>query len=129
MRFDEKARENIEAAERLLSRSDDGLADPLANASASRSYYAAYQAVADCAQQVGVEFDSRGANYYVHDRLPALAFHRRIIDLDEREALAWLYGLRVKADYAGEHVDNDEASEAADVARRIVRRLVGLEAA
>jgi hypothetical protein len=54
-------------------------------------------------------------------------FHRRLIDLDEREALSWLYGLRVKADYAGEHVDNDEASEAAEVARRLVQRLVGLE--
>lgn len=127
MRFDEKARENMEAADRLLSRSEDGLADPLANASASRAYYAAYQAVADCAQQAGLAFDSRGANYYVHDKLPAVAFHRRIIDLDEREALAWLYGLRVKADYAGERVDNDEASEAAEVARRLVQRLVGLE--
>jgi hypothetical protein len=126
MRFDEKARENIEAAERLLSRSEDGLADPLANASASRAYYAAYQAVADCAQQAGIEFDSRGADYYVHDKLPAVAFHRQIIDLDGREDLSWLYGLRVKADYADEHVDNDEASEAADVARRLVQKLVGL---
>jgi len=127
MRFDEKARENMEAAERLLSRSEDGLSDPLANASASRAYYAAYQAVADCAQHVGIEFDSRDASYYVHDKLPAVAFHRRIIDLDEREDLSWLYGLRVKADYADEHVDDDEASEAADVARRLVGRLVGLE--
>lgn len=126
MRFDEKARENLEAAGRLLSRSEDGLADPLTNASASRAYYAAYQAVADCAQQAGVEFDSRDINYYVHDRLPAVAFHRRIIDLDEREDLSWLYGLRVKADYAAEHVDHDEASEAAEVARQLVQRLVGV---
>ncbi|HWO18445.1 MAG TPA: HEPN domain-containing protein [Kofleriaceae bacterium] len=126
MRFDEKARENMEAADRLLSRSEDGLAEPLANASASRAYYAAYQAVANCAQEAGVEFNSRGANYYVHDKLPSLAFHRRIIDLDEREALSWLYGLRIKADYADEHVANDEASEAAEIARRLVQRLVGL---
>jgi len=127
MRFDEKARENIEAADRLLSRSEDGLSDPLANASVSRAYYAAYHAVADCAQQSGVAFDSREANYYVHDKLPAMAFHRQIIGLDECEDLSWLYGLRVKADYAEEYVDNEEASEAAEVARQLVQRLVGPE--
>ena len=129
MRFDEKARENLEAADRLLSRSEDGMADPLTNASASRAYYAAYQAVADYAQRMGLEFDSRGSNYYVHDRLPVMAFHRRILHLQEREDLAWLYGLGVKADYAGEHVDHEEASAAAGIARQLVYRLVGLEGA
>jgi hypothetical protein len=94
---------------------------------ASRAYYAAYLAIADCAQQAGIEFDSRDVNYYVHYRFPDLAFHRRIISIDERDDLSWLYGLRAKADYAEDQVHIDEASEAADVARRLVQKLVGME--
>jgi hypothetical protein len=50
VRFDEKARENLEAAERLLP-DEDGLIDALSNASASRAYYAAYLAIADTARR------------------------------------------------------------------------------
>ena len=40
MRFDEKARENLEAVDRLLP-DDTGDREPLLNAAASRAYYAA----------------------------------------------------------------------------------------
>src|SRR4051812_9262322 len=46
MRLEEKAIENLEAAERLLDTRDGDL-EPLNNAAASRAYYAAYAAVAD----------------------------------------------------------------------------------
>jgi hypothetical protein len=73
MRFDDKARENLEAVERLLARSDDGEVEPLSSAAAARAYYAAYLAVADRAQRGGLRFDSREANYYRHDTLPGRA--------------------------------------------------------
>jgi len=41
MRLDEKAKESLEAIERLFTRSDDGEVEPLSNAAASRAYYAA----------------------------------------------------------------------------------------
>lgn len=52
MEFDEKARENLEAVERLRP-SDDGSLLCLANAVANRAYYAAYHAVAHVAQPRG----------------------------------------------------------------------------
>jgi hypothetical protein len=69
MRLDEKARENLEAVERLVS-TGDGNCLPLSNAAASRAYYAAYLAVADRAQRDGRVFDSARSDYYRHDTLP-----------------------------------------------------------
>lgn len=62
MRFDEKARENLEAASRLLP-TEDGLVDALTNASASRAYYSAYLAVADSAQRRRRGFTDRDGIY------------------------------------------------------------------
>lgn len=57
--LDEKARENLEAAERLLQ--DDEGRECLPNAVANRAYYAAYLAVAHVAQRSSLPFtDSRG---------------------------------------------------------------------
>ena len=70
VRLDEKARENLEAADRLLTTDADL---PLCNAAASRAYYAAYQAVADRAQENGVSFTGEAVDYYRHDSLPSLA--------------------------------------------------------
>jgi hypothetical protein len=97
MRLNEKARESLQAAERLLDTAD-GEIEALMNAAASRAYYAAYQAVVDCAIQDGRPMEP-GAAHYRHDTLPDRAFQWRILNEDLREELTWLQGLRVKADY------------------------------
>jgi hypothetical protein len=50
MRLNEKAKESLQAAERLLDTAD-GEIEALMNAAASRAYHAADQAVVDCAIQ------------------------------------------------------------------------------
>ena len=122
MRLDEKARENMEAAERLLSTVGGDLV-PLANAAASRAYYAAYLTIADLAQRDRRAFDSSLSEYYRHDTLPNNAFHWALIDDELREDLTWLRDLRVKADYWEDQVSQEEASEAATVATRFVALL------
>lgn len=124
MRFDEKARESLEAVERLLSRSDDGVLEPLSNAAASRAYYAAYLAVADRAQLDGVRFDSRDEHYYRHDTLPEHARAWGILSEDTSDDLVFLRDLRVKADYFEDMVHYDEASEAQTVATGLVSSLL-----
>lgn len=122
MRFDEKARENLEAAERLLP-GEEGLTDALSNAAASRAYYAAYLAIADTAQRIRRGFTDRDTTYYRHDTLPDDAFAWRILDEDRRDDLRWLRDLRIKADYFEDQVTLAEASEAYDVARHILEML------
>lgn len=119
MRFDEKARENLEAAERLLP-DEDGTRDALANASASRAYYAAYLAVADAAQRSHRSFTDRDGTYYRHDSLPDDAVRWRLLDVRQRGVLRWLHGLRLKADYFEDQVSFEEASRACDGARTIL---------
>jgi hypothetical protein len=48
--------------------------------------------------------------------------------VDRKEDLEWLQGLRVKADYLADHVDLEEASQAAEVAEQLVAELLGPEA-
>jgi uncharacterized protein (UPF0332 family) len=122
MRLDEKAKENLEAVERLVS---TGAGDvlPLCNAAASRAYYAAYLAVADRAQQERRRFDSTQSEYYRHDTSPDNAQRWTILDADLRDDLSWLRDLRVKADYWEDQVSYEEASEAASVAERFVALL------
>jgi uncharacterized protein (UPF0332 family) len=124
MRLDEKARENLEAIDRLLTRSDDGCVEPLSNAAASRAYYAAYQAVADCAQRDGLAFDSKEPRYYRHDTLPDRALDWGVLSDDSRDDLSRLRDLRVKADYYEDQVHYDEASEAAAMAQQLVVSLL-----
>ncbi len=119
MRFDEKARENAEAAELLLTAPEM----PLPNTAASRAYYAAYLAVADRAQLEHVAFDSSQADYYRHDTLPDQAVRWGILDEDSGDDLRWLRDLRVKADYWEDQVSLEEASEASEAADKIVGRL------
>jgi uncharacterized protein (UPF0332 family) len=122
VRFDEKARENLEAAERLLPDDESGELEALLNAAASRAYYAAYLAVADRAQLRGAPFtDDR--RYYRHDTLPRDAVEWGIIDWDEREVLETLLSWRIKADYREDQVERDEASQALDHARSLMTRL------
>ncbi len=117
--FDGKARENLEAVERLLP-DDSGELDALSNAAASRAYYAAYLAVAHAAQRSRRDFTHDDRDYYRHDRLPEDAHQWGLVDADGSDDLRWLYGLRVKADYFEDHVSLEEASQAFDVAKRLV---------
>lgn len=127
MRLDEKARENVEAAERLLGGDSDGETwmMPLHNAAASRAYYAAYQAVADRAQAEGIQFDDREGRYYHHRTLPGTAVGWRILERDQADALLWLFELRVKADYEEDDVGLSEAARASRMARELVDSLLG----
>ena len=124
MEFAEKARENLEAVERLLP-DDDGVRDCLANAVASRAYYAAYLALAHVAQEKRLPFTSTKGDYYQHDTFPDDAARYRLIDDEGRRDLAYLRGMRVKADYSEDPVEHDEASESAEVASAFVKGLIG----
>ncbi len=123
MRLDEKARENLEAAERLLP--DDADRDALPNAATSRSYYAAYLAVADAALRAGLPFSDSSRTYFRHDLLADEAGRLGILDDNGCDALHLLHGLRIKADYLEDQVDLQEASIAYDSAAQLVTRLLG----
>jgi len=121
----EKAKENFEAVDRLLD-TKDGEVEPLANAAASRAYYAAYQAVVDCVVRTGRQIPA-GAMHYRHDTLPDHAFHFQILTDELRENLVWLRDLRVKADYLHDQVEYDEASAASDRAKKIIQAVLTSE--
>src|SRR5690606_22783757 len=122
MRLDEKARENLEAAERLLP--NEAGREGLFNAAASRIYDAAYHAVADRALQTGMAYTDLGKRYFRHDRLPDDAKAWGLLDADEAEELEILYSLRIRADYLEDRVDLDEASLAYIGAERLVSQLL-----
>lgn len=126
MSLAEKAKENLDAVDRLLETADGDL-DALANAAASRAYYAAYQAVVERALQSGLQ-PLTGATYYRHDVLPDHAFHLQLLTYELRESLVWLRDLRVKADYQQDQVEYDEASIASERAKRIVDAMLASEA-
>jgi len=123
MRLDEKARENLEAAERLLP--DESGREGLLNAAASRLYYAAYLAVADRALQGGIGFTHAEKEYFRHDSLPQEARSWGLLGEDEAEELEILYSLRIRADYFEDQIDLEEASLAYDGAERLVSQLLG----
>ena len=123
MRLDEKAKENLEAAERLLP--DEQGRHGLFNAAASRMYYAVYLTVADRALRGGRGFTDDGLSYFRHDRLPRDAQRWGILDGDDAEELEILHSLRIRADYLEDQVDFDEASLAYDGAQRLVGRMLG----
>ena len=123
VRLDEKAKENLEAAERLLP--DEVGRDGLPNAAASRSYYAAYLAVADRAVRSGVPFTDDGRSYFRHDRLPRDAKSWGILDAESADELEILHSLRIRADYWEDQVELGEASMAYEGAERLVSRLLG----
>ena len=119
MRFDEKARENLDAALRLLP-DETGAVDALPNASASRAYYAVYFAIADCAQQRQREFTDDENEYYRHNRLPDDALAWGILDHDRCDDLRLLHGRRIKADYWEDQVSLEEASDSVDIATSLL---------
>jgi uncharacterized protein (UPF0332 family) len=117
MRLDEKAKENLEASTLLLEGGDDY---PLCNAAAYRAYYAAYLVVADRALCDGRSFDGGRSAYFRHDALPGNARLWGILNDELSEDLSWLQGLRVKADYAEDQVELEEATQAARLAEQFV---------
>ena len=121
MDWSEKAQENIQAAGRLLH-NDDYEVDPCLNASVSRSYYAAYLAVATKANAQHCSFT--GNDYYRHDSFPAEALAWGILDEDDRTKLELLYSRRIVADYHEESVDIAEANTALDWANELVLKLL-----
>jgi hypothetical protein len=123
MEFDEKARENLEAVERLRA-DDDGVRLCLGNAVANRAYFAAYHAVAHVAQRRGIDFTSE-KGYYRHDSLPDDAARSGILGDEGRRDLKLPYGTRVKADYDEAPVELEEAEMVAGLANKVVQGLVG----
>jgi uncharacterized protein (UPF0332 family) len=122
MHFVEKARENLEAVDRLLP-DDTGDREPLSNAAASRAYYAAYLAVAERAQHRSIPFTGH-RDYYRHDDLPNDGLRWGILTEDLADGLRFLHGLRIKADYQEDQVSLEEASNALDVARELLEALL-----
>jgi len=119
--LDDKARESLEAAERLLQ--DDEGRECLPNAVTNRAYYAAYLAVAHVAQRLHVPFTD-GRKYYRHDMLPDLARRRGFLGVQDAIALHWLLSQRVMADYTDESVDFDDANKAVETAKLLLERLI-----
>ena len=124
--FEDKARENLAAARRLLP-DESGAVDCLPNAAASRAYYAAYLAVAHRAQCLAIPFSSSREPYYRHDTLPDEARRWGIVDEDGRLYVEHLRDLRVKADYLEDHVDFEEADAAVEVAEQVVHGVLDSE--
>ena len=129
--FEDKARENLRAAQHLLPESedlddDDDALGTFPNASAARAYYAAYLAVAHRAQAAQRTFTS-DKDYYKHDELPDQAQRWGLLDGDGCDSLEHLRDLRLKADYWEEHVTVVEAAEAASIAEGLVEQLLGPE--
>jgi hypothetical protein len=126
--FEEKARENGEAANQLVP-SNEGPNDfeGYPNAAASRAYYAVYLAVAHCAQARHRPFDP-GKEYYRHDSLPDDAARWGILDDDGHDMLEVLRSRRIKADYWGDHVSTLEAIQATEWAMQMLEKLLGARA-
>lgn len=123
MEFDEKARESLEAVDRLLP-DDAGDRDCLPNAVANRAYYAAYLAVAHVAQKRSMPFTSGTFDYYRHDTFPTEAARHGILDDAGRDDLDYLRNVRVKADYSEDPVELEEADQVAEIAKRLVGGLL-----
>ena len=122
MDWSEKARENLQAAERLLP-VDDVKIEPCLNASVSRSYYAAYLAIATIAYAQHHNFT--GDDYYRHDSFPTEAHAWGILGDDDRTKLEVLLSRRIVADYHDYSVDIEEANDALNLATELVSNLLG----
>jgi uncharacterized protein (UPF0332 family) len=115
-----KARENLSAAKLLL-----GAADSHFNSCVSRAYYAAYQA---CWAAMVVEGhpptpDDRGA-YFRHATLPKEAREAGVLNAQQSKDLGLLERWRVVADYLNDLLTKEQATQACDLAARLVDALV-----
>lgn len=120
--FEEKARENLDASERLLP--DEDGREALCDAAVTRAYFAAYLAVAARVREAGIPYNDRKGTYYTHDQLPTIAQDEGIVGADGADVLDYLYGLRIKADYDDVLVTLEEASIAHEQASSLVRELL-----
>lgn len=124
MDWRDKAFENLQAAERLMPSDDADGRDALGNAAASRAYYAAYHAVATAASMRGHDFTDSEKDYFRHDSLPDDVVAWGILDDEQAADLQLLYQRRIKADYYEEHVSDDEARTALEIAAELVANLL-----
>jgi len=122
MDWSEKAQENLQAADRLLP-GDNAEVDPCLNASVSRSYYAAYLAVATKAAAQELSFT--GEDYYRHDSFPEEARACGILDNNDSAKLEVLLSRRIVADYNEDSVDIEEADDALNLAKELVQKILG----
>ena len=119
-RWKRKARENLEAAERLLG------GDPCPNAAASRAYYAAYQACWEMLRRRGIEPPEvrPEKRYFPHRELPGLTLRHGVLDTEAASDLRFLETARVSADYDDVgSLDVATARTAIECAAGIVRGL------
>jgi hypothetical protein len=96
MRLDEKAKENLEPLERLLSTSEERCRSRMRSRRARITPCTLGGQIARCARESA--FDSPESNYDRDDTLPARAFAWSIFDDDARDDLSRLRDLRMKAD-------------------------------
>lgn len=120
LRLDDKARESLQAAERLLQ---DDERECLPNSVANRAYYAAYLATAHVAQQRGLPFTGTD-DYYRHDSFPDDASRVRVLDKNGVRDLRMLRDMRVMADYYEDSVEFEQANLAYETAARLVKELL-----
>ena len=118
----DKAEENLAAARLLADTHEHD------NAAASRAYYAAYQACwfGMISEGYPVTHSEHG-DYFLHKMLPQQACEAGVLDEEQSEALEFLEGLRVTADYHSDHVTNGQARRACDTASRLLDHVLGEE--
>ncbi len=107
-----KAQRNLAAAQLLL-----GSNHP--DSCASRSYYAVYLMAYAALEKFGVR-PIAGKSYFLHDALPDTLADEGLITPDDIIELELLYSGRVKADYFNDEVEPEEATEALEIAVRLV---------
>ncbi|MBI5562877.1 MAG: hypothetical protein HY894_08535 [Deltaproteobacteria bacterium] len=112
----DKARSNLEAA-RLLT------AKKHFDSAASRAYYAAYLMAWHVMERRGKMPSGKakgGGRYWPHHSFPATPFDGGCLNAERREEWEWLYGLRIKADYCKEGVEEARAAKAVEVALTLI---------
>jgi hypothetical protein len=120
--MERKARENLEAATRLLE------GDPVTNASASRAYYAAYHAVWCAMVDAGHDVpEVGGRRYFPHRCLPDEARRAGILDAERADDLVYLRDVRIRADYRLDDVEHATSQACVIDARRLIGELLGDE--
>jgi hypothetical protein len=121
-----KALENLEAARALLL-----LSPPLANAATTRAYYGAYQAawvfLKALTGKIYMKPQNDGTWSFPHEQLGRHVFEAnraRPSAKDDRQAIDFLRGQRVKADYYEDDVDPQLAAECIEKAASVIGRLL-----
>jgi hypothetical protein len=114
-----KATDSLEAANALL---ENGRYD----ACASRAYYAVYQALWDCLDQLKLPPNKArdGAPWWSHDVLPSVAVDSLGFTEDEQDYVEVLYSRRISADYSSVHVSPFEAAHSCELATELLGKFL-----